>query len=281
MALLAIAGWVETRAYDLIVVDTAPTGHTLRLLTTPDLIRTWLKALDALLAKHRFMQQRFRGSYQRRRTGPLSAGPGRLGEADGGSAAESPRLPLCAGDAGGRPRHQRDPEAPGRTEASADPGQGGGGQPPLSGEFLPPVRRGAAASMAAPERAIKQRLLKRVCLVGRAPVPGGNAGPDPGDPLGWGHRGGCRTADPSPAPPGNTAPGGGRASLPLSRDHLLDLRRQGGGGQNHPGLRHRGAPGSGVPRERRSCSSPPTRPTPWLPAWPHPSDPCRCASPLA
>jgi arsenite-transporting ATPase len=65
MALLAIAGWADTRAYDLIVVDTAPTGHTLRLLTTPKLIRGWLKALDALLAKHRFMQQRFRGSYQR------------------------------------------------------------------------------------------------------------------------------------------------------------------------------------------------------------------------
>jgi arsenite/tail-anchored protein-transporting ATPase len=26
MALLAIAGWTESRAYDLIVVDTAPTG---------------------------------------------------------------------------------------------------------------------------------------------------------------------------------------------------------------------------------------------------------------
>ena len=64
MALLEIAAWAETRAYDLIVVDTAPTGHTLRLLTTPELIRGWLKALDALLAKHRFMQQRFRGSYQ-------------------------------------------------------------------------------------------------------------------------------------------------------------------------------------------------------------------------
>ncbi len=65
MALLSIAGWAESRAYDLIVVDTAPTGHTLRLLTTPEVIRTWLKALDALLAKHRFMQQRFRGSHQR------------------------------------------------------------------------------------------------------------------------------------------------------------------------------------------------------------------------
>ena len=65
MPLLDIAAWVEARAYDLIVVDTAPSGHTLRLLATPELIRNWLKALDALLAKHRFMQQRFRGSYQR------------------------------------------------------------------------------------------------------------------------------------------------------------------------------------------------------------------------
>lgn len=64
MPLLEIADWAETRVYDLIVVDTAPTGHTLRLLTTPELIGNWLKALDALLAKHRFMQQRFRGSYR-------------------------------------------------------------------------------------------------------------------------------------------------------------------------------------------------------------------------
>ena len=65
MALMEIAEWAETRAYDRIVVDTAPTGHTLRLLTTPEVIRSWLRALDALLAKHRFMQQRFRGLYQR------------------------------------------------------------------------------------------------------------------------------------------------------------------------------------------------------------------------
>ena len=63
MALLEIASWAESRAYDLITVDTAPTGHTLRLLSTPELIRIWLKALDTLLAKHRFMQACFRGSY--------------------------------------------------------------------------------------------------------------------------------------------------------------------------------------------------------------------------
>ncbi len=64
MALLEIAGWVETQSYTRIIVDTAPTGHTLRLLTIPGLIRNWLKALDALMEKHRFMQQRFRGAYQ-------------------------------------------------------------------------------------------------------------------------------------------------------------------------------------------------------------------------
>ncbi len=64
MPLLAISEWAEARAYDLIVVDTAPTGHTLRLLATPNLIRTWLKALDALLAKPRFLRRHFRGSPQ-------------------------------------------------------------------------------------------------------------------------------------------------------------------------------------------------------------------------
>ena len=39
MALLEISRWAEAGDYDLIVVDTAPTGHTLRLLTMPELIR--------------------------------------------------------------------------------------------------------------------------------------------------------------------------------------------------------------------------------------------------
>jgi arsenite-transporting ATPase len=65
MAFLEISRWVEESSYDCIVVDTAPTGHTLRLLTMPGLIRKWLEALDALLAKHRYMKQLFRGSYRR------------------------------------------------------------------------------------------------------------------------------------------------------------------------------------------------------------------------
>jgi arsenite-transporting ATPase len=64
MAFLEIAGWVENETYDCIVTDTAPTGHTLRLLSMPALIKRWLDALDALLAKHRYMKKLFSGSYR-------------------------------------------------------------------------------------------------------------------------------------------------------------------------------------------------------------------------
>jgi arsenite-transporting ATPase len=55
---------VENETYDCIVADTAPTGHTLRLLSMPALIKRWLDALDALLAKHRYMKKLFSGSYR-------------------------------------------------------------------------------------------------------------------------------------------------------------------------------------------------------------------------
>ena len=65
MAFLEISRWVKEGAYDAIIMDTAPTGHTLRLMEMPDMIRKWLEALDALLAKHRYMKKLFRGSYER------------------------------------------------------------------------------------------------------------------------------------------------------------------------------------------------------------------------
>lgn len=65
MAFLEISRWLKEESYDLIIMDTAPTGHTLRLMEMPDLIRKWLEALDALLAKQRYMKKLFRGSYER------------------------------------------------------------------------------------------------------------------------------------------------------------------------------------------------------------------------
>ena len=63
-AYLEIATWVRQDRYDRIIVDTAPTGHTLRLLEMPELIHRWLVALDTLLAKHRYMRRRFTRNYQ-------------------------------------------------------------------------------------------------------------------------------------------------------------------------------------------------------------------------
>ncbi len=59
MAFLQIVDWAESRRYACIVVDTAPGGHTLRLLAMPALIRNWLSMLDALLAKRRYMRKVF------------------------------------------------------------------------------------------------------------------------------------------------------------------------------------------------------------------------------
>jgi arsenite-transporting ATPase len=59
MAFFEISSWVEERRYDCIVVDTAPSGHTLRLLAMPELIRRWLGTLEALLAKRRYMRRVF------------------------------------------------------------------------------------------------------------------------------------------------------------------------------------------------------------------------------
>jgi arsenite/tail-anchored protein-transporting ATPase len=64
MAFLKISRWVKEKRYDRIIVDTAPTGHTLRLLAMPVLIHRWLDTLDTLLAKHRYMIEAFRGTYQ-------------------------------------------------------------------------------------------------------------------------------------------------------------------------------------------------------------------------
>jgi arsenite/tail-anchored protein-transporting ATPase len=41
------------RDYDVIVTDTAPTGHALRLLQTPAVLREWTQALMAILLKYR------------------------------------------------------------------------------------------------------------------------------------------------------------------------------------------------------------------------------------
>lgn len=49
---------------ETIIVDTAPTGHTLRLLDLPDLANAWLQALQALESRSRAVSTALVGAYQ-------------------------------------------------------------------------------------------------------------------------------------------------------------------------------------------------------------------------
>jgi arsenite-transporting ATPase len=62
-ALLEIARFGNDRRFELIVVDTAPTGHTLRMLTMPEMLRRVAAVFDRMQAKHRVMVQALTGAY--------------------------------------------------------------------------------------------------------------------------------------------------------------------------------------------------------------------------
>jgi arsenite-transporting ATPase len=53
MALTSIMDHLDNSRYDMIVLDGAPSGHLLRLLELPELIRDWLKIFFSLLLKYR------------------------------------------------------------------------------------------------------------------------------------------------------------------------------------------------------------------------------------
>jgi arsenite-transporting ATPase len=55
MAVLALADLAEQGEWERVIIDTAPTGHTLRLLALPETFRALIELLDTMQAKHRFM----------------------------------------------------------------------------------------------------------------------------------------------------------------------------------------------------------------------------------
>ena len=65
MGIIDVIEFLKSSSCDMVVLDTAPTGHTLRFLDLPDTIQKWLKALDSMLAKHRYMKMLYARKYKK------------------------------------------------------------------------------------------------------------------------------------------------------------------------------------------------------------------------
>ena len=61
--LLQVAEFADTGRYDHIVVDTAPTGHLLRMLGMPAVLEGLALVFDRMQAKHRIMVEALRGGW--------------------------------------------------------------------------------------------------------------------------------------------------------------------------------------------------------------------------
>ena len=62
-ALMEIGRFTRGTRYDSVVIDTAPTGHTLRMLTMPRLLETLAVVFDEMQQKHRALVAALRGSW--------------------------------------------------------------------------------------------------------------------------------------------------------------------------------------------------------------------------
>ncbi len=64
MGFKTIVDLIEEEKFDKYIIDTAPTGHALRLLTFPELLDDWIKVLAKMRWKYRYMVTSFAGKYK-------------------------------------------------------------------------------------------------------------------------------------------------------------------------------------------------------------------------
>lgn len=64
MSFKTIIDFIEEGNYDKYVVDTAPTGHALRLIASPKMLDAWIKVAAKMRWKYRYMITSFSGTYQ-------------------------------------------------------------------------------------------------------------------------------------------------------------------------------------------------------------------------
>ena len=65
MAVIKIANILKENEFDLIILDTAPTGHTIRLLGLPVQMKKWVEVMDLMQSKHRFLVRHYAGKYRK------------------------------------------------------------------------------------------------------------------------------------------------------------------------------------------------------------------------
>jgi arsenite-transporting ATPase len=61
MAVIEIANLLKEGTYGVLILDTAPTGHTVRMLNLPEQMRKWIEVMDLMQHKHRYMFTHFTG----------------------------------------------------------------------------------------------------------------------------------------------------------------------------------------------------------------------------
>jgi len=61
MAIIEMANFLKEGTYGILILDTAPTGHTVRMLALPEQMQKWIKVMDLMQHKHRYMAVHFTG----------------------------------------------------------------------------------------------------------------------------------------------------------------------------------------------------------------------------
>ena len=61
MAIIEMAKILKGGSYDILILDTAPTGHTVRMLDLPHLMLKWIEVMELMQQKHRYMAVHFTG----------------------------------------------------------------------------------------------------------------------------------------------------------------------------------------------------------------------------
>lgn len=63
MTIIEVANILRSGRFDLIILDTAPTGHTIRLLAQPEQMEKWVEVFDLMQEKHRYISRHLTGKY--------------------------------------------------------------------------------------------------------------------------------------------------------------------------------------------------------------------------